>query len=197
MMFLTVASKVDRYELSTFCIKQYKIIAQNQAEDICYRQSKEFLYPPSQFSLKTLEKIDLPDWYIFLYAFCQKNVADISSTFNSTRFNMSVIFLIGLLLSNSLKISSSNPIVISEIVLLFTEKVSNASCWPISRETKSFLSSLTRGIISLHSKNFREDFSHKNFCVQKVWSKINQAVPRPPLTSYAYSQAKHFFSSIS
>ena len=69
------------------------------------------------------------DWYKFLWTFCSK-------------FYWYIIYLP--------QISFRNYLLISEIVLLFTAKTTNALYWPISRETKSFLGLLTRGIISLH-----------------------------------------------
>ena len=124
-------------------------------------------------------------------------MSDISSHCNSPRFNLSVKFLIELLLSHFTKISFSNFLLISEIVLLFTEKITNALCW--SKETKSFLSLLTRGIMSLHmeilekfpSRILPQEFPLKK-CGVKLVTETNQPVARPPPTSYVYSQAKHF-----
>ena len=136
---------------------------------------------------------------IYFFVFSAVNFADISSTSTSPRFSLSVIFLIGLVLSNPVKISFSNSVLISEIVLVLTAKFSNALCYPISREAKIFLSPLKRGIIPLHSKIFRQEFSRMNFLPQKRGAKLvtvtNQPVSIPPSTSYAYSQTERFFSS--
>ena len=64
--------------------------------------------------------------------------------------------------------------------------------------TKRFLSPSTLGIISLYHKVFCQQLSCENFCSKKYWTISwvtvkNQPVARPPLTSYVYSQAKHFF----
>ena len=133
---------------------------------------------------------------IYLFVFSAVNFADISSTSTSPRFSLSVIFLIGLVLSASVKISFSNSVLISEIALVLTAKFSNVLCYPISREAKSFLSSLNRGVISLHSKIFRQKFSRMNFVPQKRGAKlVTVANHIPPSTSYAYSQTECFFSS--
>ena len=52
-----------------------------------------------------------------------------------------LIFLIGLLPSNSAKISFSGSLLIPKTVFVFMEKIYDALCWPTSRGTKSFLSS--------------------------------------------------------
>ena len=45
MVFSTKESKVDTKFQTTFFLKQYRIIAQNTAEDMCDWQSKIFLKP--------------------------------------------------------------------------------------------------------------------------------------------------------
>ena len=60
--------------------------------------------------------------------------------------------------SYSTKTSLSNFLVISGILLLFTAKITNTLCLPLPRETKSFLSILAHGSISLHQKIFGRKF---------------------------------------
>ena len=84
----------------------------------------------------------------YFFVLSAVNFADILSTYKSPRLNLSIKFLIGLPLSHFTKISYGNSLLISEIVLLFIVKITNTSCWSISRETKGFLSSLIRGITS-------------------------------------------------
>ena len=113
------------------------------------RQAKNCRYPLPQFSLKILKKYLLKAWftwlvYISLYFLPYLIFAEISSTWNSPRFNMSVIiFLISLLPSGCVKTSFSNILLVSETTFLFTAKISIALCWPISRDTKSFFTLLT------------------------------------------------------
>ena len=132
--------------------------------------------------------------YVSLYFLQQILLMQLLSTCNLPRFNLSLIFLIVLFLSNSAKISFVYFLLISETVLLVTAKISNTLCWPISIETKSFFYFLARGIISLHQAIFLQEFSPQK-CRAKLVMVTNQSVCRPPPTSYAYSQAKHFFPS--
>ena len=68
-------------------------------------------------------------------------LADLSSTCNSPRLNLSVIiFIIRLLSSNSAKISFSNPLLIPEKIFLFPVKISNALC--LSRDVGQYLDTL-------------------------------------------------------
>ena len=116
---------------------------------MCDRQPKIFFYPLSQFSLETLKKhllIYLIDIQFFVVS--GVNFVDIPSTCNSLRFNLSVIFSAGLLLSNSAKTSFNNYLLISEIVLVLTAKIFNGLCWP-----KRFLSLLRN---SMHFQNADE-----------------------------------------
>lgn len=140
---------------------------------------------------------------IHFFVLSATNFADKPSTCNHpedlTSSDLSVKFLFGLLLSNSTKISFSNSSLISEIVLLFTAKMSNTLCWPIFRETKvkvfSFRSHLTSCIshhISLHYWISRQEFSRKNFPHKNCGAKSTRS-----RISYPYSQGKHFFSSTS
>ena len=67
--------------------------------------------------------------------------ADLSSTCNSPRFNLSVIiFIIRLLSSNSAKISFSNLLLIHEKIFVFPVKISNALC--LFRDVGQYLDTL-------------------------------------------------------
>ena len=102
-----------------------------------------------QFSLKIVKKHLLKAWfnwlvYISSYFLSYLIFAEISSTWNSPRFNLSVIiFFIPLLPSSSAKMSFSNTLLVSETTFHFTAKIYIALCWPISRDTKSLFISLT------------------------------------------------------
>ena len=96
---------------------------------------------------------------IYFFVLWAVNFADVSSTYNSPRFKLSVIFLIGLLPSNFAKIS-----------LCFFNDVwnyspfSDALCWLISWDTKRFFTLFTRGIKPcIIGKIFREYFPERNF----------------------------------
>ena len=119
---------------------------------------------------KTYLKLDLLDWYIF-FVLPALNFVDILPTYNSPRFNLSVIFSIALLLSKSGKISFCNSLLISDIVLFFAVKISNALCWPISRNIFSLLACM------LHHKSALDNFSSRmfpqDFCTTKVWRNIS------------------------
>ena len=79
-----------------------------------------------------------------------------------------IIFLIPLLPSSSVKISFRNTLLVPETTFYLTTKLSIALCWPISRDSKSFLTLLTSG-----GKPCKL-FSRKNFpAATRVWSKIN------------------------
>ena len=130
--------------------------------------------PLPQFSLKILKKHLLKTWftwlvYISLYFLPYLIFAGIASTCNSPRFNLSVIiFLIPLLPSNSVKISFSNTLLVSEAAFHSTAKISIALCWPISRDTKSLFTSLTSDVKPCWL------FSRKNFpAATRVSTKIN------------------------
>ena len=127
---------------------------------MCDQQSKNVMFHLSQFSLKTLKK----HLSIYLQSFVLStvNFVDIPYTCNSPRFNLSVIFSVGLLLSNSAKTSFNNYLQISEIVPVLTAKIFNGLCWPISRETKSFLS-LHRNSMHLQNANEPEPKKIKTF----------------------------------
>ena len=109
---------------------------------------------PSQFSLKTLKniylKLYLTEWYIFLCTLC-------------TKFGWYIIYLqftkikpVSKILNWTAPVTYIPPItlcnfyLISEIVLLFTVKTTNALCWLISKETKSFLSFLALSHVALY-----------------------------------------------
>ena len=111
-------------------------------------------------------KLDLPDWCIFLCTFCR--IWYISSTCNLPRFNLSVvIFLILLLSSDSAKKWFKRFWLISETIFLFTAKISNALRRPTSRDIKSFLTSLIRGV----KPYIIERFSGKKFpATTRAWT---------------------------
>ena len=115
-------------------------------------------------------KLDLPDWYIF-FVIPALNFVDILSTYNSPRFNLSVIFSIALLLSKSGKTLFCDSLLISEIVLFFTAKISNALCWPISRNILSLLACMWHhksALDNISSRMFPQDF-----CPTKLWRNIS------------------------
>ena len=105
-----------------------------------------------QFSLKIVKKHLLKAWfnwlvYISSYFLSYLIFAEISSTWNFPRFNLSVIiFFIPLLPSSSAKMSFSNTLLVSETTFHFTAKIYIALCWPISRDTKSLFISLTSDV---------------------------------------------------
>ena len=108
---------------------------------------------------------------IYFFVISAVMFADISYVCSSRRFNLSVIFLIGLIPSKSAKISVTNSLLISETVFLFTAKISNALCWIISREVKIF--SFTLHVSShLCIKNI----FHKNLPTQKCGAKSTRSV---------------------
>ena len=101
---------------------------------------------------------------IYFFVLSVVSFADTSCACNSPRFNMSVIFLILMLPSTSAKISFSNSQLISEVIFLLTVKISNALCWSKSRHTKSFFTSITRGIKPcIIRKLFLQEFSFRNY----------------------------------
>ena len=103
-----------------------------------------------------------------LSVFVPHNFADISSSCNSPRFNLSVVFLIRLLQSNSSKISFSISLLISLIIFLFYSENLKCIIWLISRETKSFLSCLHVA----PTPTLLEKFSCKYFAPQKCEAKL-------------------------
>ena len=136
------------------------------------RKTVDIRFP--QFSLKVLKKHLLKAWftwlvYISLYFLPYLILAEISSTCNSPRFNLSVItFLIPLLHKSSVKISFSNTLLVSETTFHFTAKISIALCCSTSKDTKSMLTLLTSGVKPCRL------FSRKNFpAATRMWSEIN------------------------
>ena len=126
-----------------------------------------------QFLLKILKKHILKAWftwmvYIYLYFLPYLIFTEISSTYNSPRFNLSVIiFLIPLIPSSSIKIPFSNTLLAPETTFHFIAKISIALCWSISRDTKSLFNSLTSGVKPCRL------FSRNSFpAATRVWSKI-------------------------
>ena len=126
-----------------------------------------------QFLLKILKKHLLKAWftwmvYIYFHFLPYLIFAEISSSYNSPRFNLSVIiFLIPLIPSRSVKIPFSNTLLAPEITFHFIAKISIALCWSISRDTKSLFNSLTSGVKSCRL------FSRNSFpAATRVWSKI-------------------------
>ena len=86
---------------------------------------------------------------------------------------------------------------ISETIFFFTAKISNALCWSISWDTKSFLTSVIRGVKPCIIRKY---FPARIFPQPQEWrarlvTLTNKAVPRPSVNSFAFSQAKHFFFS--
>ena len=83
-------------------------------------------------------------------------------------------------------------------MFLFTVKISNALCWPISKDTKNFLNLLTGRMkpCIVRKKMFPQELSTTK-CGAKLVTVTNPPVPRPPTTSSAFSQAKHIFFSTS
>ena len=84
------------------------------------------------------------------------------------------------------KILFSNTLLISQKIL----EISNALCWPISTDTKSFLTLLICGV-----KPFRKNFPERLFaqpqeCGVRLVTVMNRPVLRPSTTSCAFS---HFF----
>ena len=146
---------------------------------------------------------------IYFFVLSVVSFADTSCACNSPRFDMSVIFLILMLPSTSAKISFSNSQLISEVIFLFTAKISNALCWSKTRHTKSFFTSITRGIKPcIIRKLFLQEFSCRNYpppprpllpwgCRAELVTMTNQPIPRRWTTSFAFFQAKHFFFSSS
>ena len=107
---------------------------------------------------------------IYFFVLLAVNFADISSTCNSPPiFNLTVIFLIPLLPSNSAKIWVSNYLLTSDTIFFLQRKISITLCWPTSRETKSFLTSLTRDI----KRCIIRKLFPQEFVPTKVWSKIS------------------------
>ena len=106
------------------------------------------------------------------------NFVDIPSTCKSPRLNLlPVTIFIRLVLSNSAKISFSISLLISEKMFLFTEK---NLCWPIFWDTKSFLTSPTRGIKScIVRKVFPQEFSRKRFPPQECAAKLVTVTNQP------------------
>ena len=149
-------------------------------------------------AIRLIYLIDLPSLSFLPYLI----FAEISSTSNSPRFNLSVIiFLIPQLPSSSAKISFINTLLISETTFHFTAKISIALCWPISRDTKSLFSSLISGVKPSRLSS-RKNFSARIFpqpqkCGARLITLANQPVQKPSTTSIACSQANHlFFSTI-
>ena len=141
------------------------------------RKNVDILFP--QFPIKTLEniylKLDLPDWYFYI-VFAAVILADLSSTCNSPRLNLSVIiFIIRLLSSNSAKISFSNPLLIPEKIFLFPVKISNALC--LSRDVGQYLDTLNFSQFAnscCQTLHDQKEVFRKNFrATTRVWSKIS------------------------
>ena len=84
------------------------------------------------------------------------------------------------------KILFSNTLLISQKIL----EISNALCWPISTDTKSFLTLLICGVKPCR-KNFPERlFAQPQKCGVRLVTVTNRPVLRPSTTSCAFS---HFF----
>ena len=157
--------------------------------------------PLPQFSLKILKKHLLKAWftwlsYISLHFLPYLIFAEISSTCNSPRFNLSVIiFLIPLLQSSSVKISFSNTLLVSETTFHFTAKISIALCWLI--ETLK-VCSLCLQVTPNPAGYFRGGiFPQPQECGSRLITETNQPVPRPSTTFFACSHENHFFFSAS
>ena len=135
--------------------------------------------------------IYLTDKYFFVYS--AVNFADISSTCNSPRFNLlSVVFLIWLLPSNTAKYHSVFLYWSLKLYFFLQRKISNA--------LGQYLETLKIFSLRLHAAShsaWLEKFSCKSFPQQKCGAKLvtvtNQSVPRPPTTSFVFSQAKYFY----
>ena len=107
---------------------------------------------------------------IYFFVLLAVNFADISCTWNLTSIsNLTVIFLIPLLSSNSAKTWVRNYLPTSDTIFLLQRKIANTLCWPISRETKSFTSLTHDGVKPCI---IRKIFPEK-FAPTKVWSKIS------------------------
>ena len=117
--------------------------------------------PPPTIPMENIEKIST--WKFFnltgkhFFVLLALIFAGISSTYNPLKFNLSVIiFLIGLLQSDSAKVSFSNTLLISGKIFPFTVKISNALCLPRILA----LTSLTR---SVKTDIIRKDFPARIF----------------------------------
>ena len=84
-------------------------------------------------------------------------------------------------------------------MFLSTAKISKALCWPISRDTKSFLTLLTRGVkLCIIKKHFSTKISAwPQECGARLVTVVNQPIRRPSTASFEFSQAKQFFFSTS
>ena len=126
---------------------------------------------------------------IYFFVLSAVNLAALSSTCNSPRFNSSVKFLIGLLLSHSSKIFSNFSLI---SVLLLQQK------WPM-HYVGQYLDRLKVFSVRSHMASYLciRKFSVKNFpqkrCGAKLVTVTNQPVSRLPPSSYAYCQAKKIY----
>ena len=107
-----------------------------------------------------------------------------------------IIFLIPLLPSSSAKISFCNTLLISEKTFPFTTKIPIALCWSIDLETLKVFSLCLH--VASNPADYQEKVSQKIFpqpqeCGARLVAAMNEPVPRPSATFFAFSQAKHFF----
>ena len=81
------------------------------------------------------------------------------------------------------------------IFLLFTAKISNALCWPISRDIKSFVNLFTRDVKPcIIRKNVpARIYAQLQECVVRLVTVTSQPASRTSTASFAVSQAKCFF----